>query len=146
MNGFKSFLSAAGHDFLAVFSWIGSKRGQAAINGTEAVLNTVVAAYNPVLGASLVGVESLVNAGLKQALSMEASAAAVGAQSGTGAQKSAAVIATLAPQTAAFLQSIGIAEPTVEQSQTLAKAISDSLVAILNAIPAPAEARPAKEA
>lgn len=139
MSGFKSFLSAVGHDFLAVFKWLGSSHGQAAIQGGEAVANTVIGVINPALGVSLVAIESLVNAGLKQILSMEASAAAVGAQSGTGAQKAAAVIAVLTPQSEALLKSIGVSNPTTEQVQGVATAISNGLVTILNALPAPAQ-------
>lgn len=134
---FKSFLSAAGHDFVNVFKWLGSAQGQATITSGEAIANTVVTAANPALGAALTGVESLINAGLKQVLSMEASAAAVGAQSGTGAQKAAAVIASLSPQAAALLQSIGISQPTAEQVQTLTTAISSGVTGILNAMSAP---------
>ena len=134
---FKSFLSAAGHDFVSVFNWLGSAKGQATISGVETAANVGVSVLNPALGASLAAVEGLFNAGLKSILGMEASAAAVGAQSGTGAQKAAAVTANLAPQAEAFLQSIGVSAPTATEVQTLATAISGGLVSILNAIPAP---------
>jgi hypothetical protein len=137
MATFKSFLSAAGHDFVKVFTWLGSTQGQAAIAGTEAITNTVVTAENPLAGAALVGVEALVNNGLKQVLSMEAAAAAVGAQSGTGAQKAAAVSASLAPQVGALLTSIGVSNPTATQVQSLSTAVASGLASILNAIPAP---------
>ena len=135
---FKSFLSAAGHDFLAVFSWLGSKQGQTTVSGVETAAAVIGTAINPAVGASITGVEALINAGLQQVLQMEASAAAVSAQSGTGAQKSTAVIATLVPQAAALLESMGVSNATAEQVQALATAISNGLVSILNAIPAPA--------
>ena len=133
---FKSFLSAVGHDFLNVFKWLGSSQGQATVAGVETVTATVAMAINPAVGATITGVEAIINAALKQILSMEASAAAVGAQSGTGAQKASAVIASLTPQTAALLQSMGISNATSAEVATLATAISNGLTGILNAIPA----------
>jgi hypothetical protein len=136
---FKSFLSAAGHDFAKVFNWLGSTQGQStvtALEGTAAVIGTAVG--GPGLGAAISGVELLINSGLKQILSMEASAAAVGAQSGTGAQKTAAVSAVLAPQIHDLLVSLGVAEPTSEQVQTVATSLTTGLVAVLNALPVPA--------
>jgi hypothetical protein len=137
-TGISTFLSAVGKDFLKVFSWLGSAQGQATVSGVEVATVAVATAVNPALGASIGLVEGIINTGLKQILSMEASAAAVGAQAGTGAQKSAAVVATLAPQAGTLLQSLGVSAPTAAQAETLATAISDGLVAILNAIPAPA--------
>ena len=137
---FKSFLSAVGHDFVSVFHFLGSTSGQSIITGTEAVVNAAVGAVNPAVLAGLTGVETLINNGLKQALNMEAAAAAVGAQSGTGAQKSAAVVASLAPQVGTFLQSVGVSNPTSAQVETLSTALANGLVTILNAIPAPPSA------
>ncbi len=137
---FKSFLSAAGHDFVSVFGWLGSAKGQATITGGEAITNAIVTGVNPAAGIALTGVEALVNAGLKQVLAMEASAAAVGAQSGTGTQKAAAVTAALAPQVGALLTSIGVASPTAEQVQSLSTAVASGIATILNAIPAPTAA------
>lgn len=139
MSGFKSFLSAVGHGFVDVFKWLGSTQGQTTVTTVEGAAVAVGTAINPGIGASIAGVEGLVNLALKQILSMEASAAAVGAQSGTGAQKAAAVIATLSPQSSALLQSLGVKEPTADQVQSLATAISTGLVGILNAIPAPTQ-------
>lgn len=137
---FKSFLSAVGHDFVSVFHYLGSPSGQAIVTGAEAVVNATVGAVNPAILAGLTGVETLINNGLKQALNMEAAAAAVGAQSGTGPQKSAAVIASLAPQVGIFLQSVGVSNPTSTQVETLSTALANGLVTILNSIPAPTAA------
>lgn len=134
---FKSFLSAAGADFLNVFKWLGSTQGQATVAGVETASVAVATAINPVLGASIGGVETLINAALKQILSMEASAAAVGAQSGTGAQKAAAVTAALVPQTGALLATLGVKSATADEAQALATAVNNGLTTILNAIPAP---------
>lgn len=137
MAGFKSFLSAAGHDFLKVFSFLGSAKGQQVVAGTESAVDAVVGIVDPALSGALLGIQNLFNAGLQKALSIEASAAAVGAQSGTGAQKAAAVIAGLTPQVASFLTSIGIKNPTAAQAQTLATALNNGVVSFLNAVPAP---------
>lgn len=135
---FKSFLSAVGNDFKKVFTWLGSAQGEATIAGVETATTTVVSAINPAIGAGLGGVEALINAGLKQVISIETVAAAAGAQAGSGAQKSAAVISSITPSVASFLQSIGVAAPTAAEVQALSTTLSNSIVTILNAIPAPA--------
>lgn len=132
---FKSFLSAAGHDFVSVFTFLGSAKGQAAITGAESIATVVGTAVNPAVGAGIAGVSALVNAGLHSALSIEASAAAVGAQNGTGTQKAAAVTASLSAQVGTFLQSIGVSNPTVAQVQALSTVIGTSMANIMNAIP-----------
>lgn len=137
---FKSFLSAVGNDFKDVFAFLGSAKGQAAVAGVEATAVAVTTAINPIAGAALTGFETLLNAGLKEVISIEAVAAAAGAQSGTGTQKAAAVVSAIAPSTGAFLQSIGVSAPTDAQVQSLSTTLSNSLVAILNAVPAPTTA------
>jgi hypothetical protein len=134
---FKSFLSAVGHDFVTALNWVGGAKGQSAIAGTEAVVNSVVDAINPAAGLALDGVEALINAGLKQVVAIEASAAALNVQSGTGAQKLATVVAALAPQAQALLVAVGVSTPTAVEVQTLTTNIANGLVAILNALPAP---------
>lgn len=133
---FKSFLSAIGNDAKKVFEWLGSGTGQATIATVEGAATTVVTAINPAIGASLAGIETLVNAGLKQVISVETVAVAAGQQSGTGAQKLAAVVTAITPSVQAFLQSIGISAPTAQETQTYATTIANGLVEILNAIPA----------
>jgi len=142
MATFKSFLSAFGHDFVTALKWVGSTKGQSDIAAGEAIANVTVTAINPIAGAAMVGVEALINAGLKQVVAMEASAAAVGAQSGTGAQKAAAVIASLSAQSEALLVSFGVSVPTATEIETLATAISNGLVTILNSLPAPVTTTP----
>ena len=140
---FTSFLSAVGKDFKAVFAWLGSPQGQAAVTGAESVATTVVALTDPAAALPLAGVEALINAGLKSVISIESVAAAAGTQSGTGAQKLAAVVAAVAPQVGSFLTSIGVSNPTAAQEQQLATEIANGLVAILNAFPAPSSTSPA---
>lgn len=132
---FKSFLSQVGADTEKVFNWIGSTQGQSTIAAVEGTAEVVTTAVNPGIGLALTGIIVLVNKGLQNIVQMEASAAAVGAQAGTGPQKAAAVAASLTPQIPKLLQDIGISAPTVEQVNTVATAVTNGLVAILNAIP-----------
>lgn len=135
---FKSFLSAVGHDFVAVFHWLGSPQGQATVSGAETAAVLIgSAAGGPGTGVAITGVEALINLGLKSVLSMEASAAAVNAQGGTGAQKAVAVAANLTPQVEALLKQLGIDNPTVQQVEAVANAVTNGLVGILNSLPAP---------
>ena len=66
-----------------------------------------------------------------------ASAAAVNAQGGTGAQKAVAVAARLTPQVEALLKQLGINNPTVQQVEAVANAVTNGLVGILNSLPVP---------
>jgi hypothetical protein len=140
MASFKSFLSAFGKDFKGVFAWLGSAQGQAEITGLEADATAITTAFNPAAGAALAGVETLFNTGLKQVISIEAVAAAAGAQSGTGAQKSAAVVSAIAPDVSSFLLAIGVSKPTAAQVQSVSTSVTNGIVGILNALPAPGNA------
>jgi hypothetical protein len=133
-----SFLSNFGKDFVKVFHWLGSTQGQNTIAAVEGTTNIIVGAVDPLAVPALTGIEALINAGLRKILDVEATAAAVGAQSGTGAQKAAAVTAYLSSQSSDLLKSVGVPSPTADQIQTVASAVSSGLVAVLNALPAPA--------
>ncbi len=137
MPGFKSFLSGFGHDFVKVFNWLGSTQGQSTIGAVEGTVNVVVGALDPLAVPALTAIEALINKGLKKILDVEATAAAVGAQSGTGAQKAAAVAAYLSSTASDLLISLGVPQPTAEQIQTVSTAVTSGLVAVLNALPAP---------
>lgn len=141
---FKSFLSSVGHDLgvglKAVFTFLGSAQGQAAVAGVETAGATVAGLINPAAGAAVTGFEALFNAGLKEVLTVEASASAAGMQAGTGAQKLAAVTAAIAPNVGSFLTSIGVSSPSETEIQSYSTALANGIVAILNAIPAPAKA------
>lgn len=134
MASFKSFLSAIGNDFKKVFSFLSSPAGQAVVSAGEAVAEGAATAVNPAAGAALTGALALANAGLTEVIKTEALAAAAEQQSGTGAQKAAAVTAAITPQVLAYAQQNGLAAPTSTQIQT----IVNSLVGFLNALPAPA--------
>lgn len=133
---FKSFLDAIGNDAKAVFAFVASPKGQAEITAGEAAAVTVTAAINPAAGLVLSGVETLVNAGLTEVVKVEQLAASAGAQSGTGAQKAAAVAQAVTPQITSLLESLGVSAPTATQVQSVASALTTGLVGVLNALPA----------
>jgi hypothetical protein len=133
-----SFLSAVGKDFKAVFGWLGSAKGQNTIKVAESTAVAIVSAVNPGAGAALLGLENLFNAALQRTISIEALAAAAGEQDGTGVQKSTAVLDAIAPQSSAFLVSLGVPTPTANQIQAISTIIADGLVAIQNKLPASA--------
>jgi len=122
--GFKSVLSAIGADVKKVFDWISSPAGQQLIATGEGV---AVAVYPPAAGIVAIG-----NAILTEAIKVEALAAGAGAQSGTGAQKLAAVSSAVTPEILAYAQQHGLGQPTATEIQT---AVS-SIVSFLNAFPA----------
>ncbi|UWZ82446.1 hypothetical protein [Occallatibacter riparius] len=134
--GFKSFLSSVVHDAGHVFSFLGSAQGQSTISTVEGVATGVAAAVNPATGSQLQNVSSLINQGLREVVSVESAAAQAGTQSGTGAQKAAAVTAALAPNISAVLKSLGVAQPTSDQVQRVGQAVSTGIVGILNELPA----------
>lgn len=134
-----SFLSSFGKDFKAVFAWLGSKQGQTTIETVETSATAVVTAINPAAGLAMSGIEALINAAMQQIVSTEAIAAAAEQQNGTGVQKSAAVVAAVAPQVSSVLQSLGVKSPTATQVQSISQVVSDSLVSIVNAFPPPAK-------
>ena len=133
-----SFKSTFGKDFKAVFSWLGSSKGQNTITSVESTVAGVATAINPGAGAAISGVEGLINTAFKQIMSIEAVASAAEQQDGTGIQKSAAVLDAIAPQSSAFLISIGVSVPTANQIQAVSTIISSGLVGITKALPATA--------
>jgi hypothetical protein len=138
MAGFKSFLSAVGHGFVVALKWVASPAGQKTVQIAEGAAVAAGTAFGgPGLGAAIAGVELLINKGLKGVIGMEASAAAVNAQSGTGVQKGVAVAASLVPQATDLLNQLGFENPTEDQVMSVANAVSKGLADILNSIPAP---------
>jgi len=124
--GFKSVLSAIGSDVKKVFDWISSPQGQQLIATGEGV---AVAVYPPAAGLVAIG-----NAILTEAIKVEALAAGAGAQSGSGAQKLAAVTSAVTPEILAYASQQGLNQPTAAEIQTAVSAV----VAFLNAFPAKA--------
>lgn len=131
-----SFLSTLGKDFKAVFAYLGSTKGQATIATVEGGVTAVVTSINPVAGAALAGIESLINSALKQVVNSETLAAAAEQQTGSGAQKAAAAASALAPEVAAVLASLGVKTPAATQIQSISTVVASSLANIVNAFPA----------
>jgi hypothetical protein len=138
--GFKSFLSSVGHKAEVVLKYVASPAGQKTVQIAEAAAVTVgTAVGGPALGASIAGVELLINKAFTGVINMEATAAALGAQSGTGLQKGAAVAAALSPQVEQLLKTLGYDNPTADQVELIANQVSKSMADIVNSIPPPAE-------
>lgn len=137
--GVKSFLSAIGHGAQGVLKYLGSDRGQKTIQVAEAAAVTIgTAVGGPGLGAGIAGIELLINKGLAGVLGMEATAAALGAQSGTGVQKGAAVAAGLEPLAEKLIKDLGYANPTISQVELITSTVAKALADIVNAVPPPA--------
>ena len=125
MANVKTFLSAVGADAKKLFGWLGSSQGQTLISTGEAVVEAV--------DPALTGIVSIANTYLTEILKTENIATNAGAQSGTGVQKSAAVVSAVTPQVLAYAKAAGLPTLTAEQIQNAATAA----VAFLNAFPAP---------
>jgi hypothetical protein len=138
--GFKSFLSGIVHDAGKVFSFLGSTQGQNTIAAVEGTATSVATAVNPKTGNDLQNVSVLINQGLREVVSAESVAAQAGKQSGSGAEKAAAVTAALTPHITTVLNSLGVAQPTTDQVQKVGLAVSSGIVGILNELPPPSTA------
>lgn len=124
-----SFLATVGKDFKAVFSWLGSTKGQAVVAGAEGVAESVATAVG--VGAPVQAGINLFNNWLAEIVKAESLAAAADEQTGSGATKAAVVLSTMVPQLTAFLQDQGLATANVA---TDAQIINTALVTALNAI------------
>jgi hypothetical protein len=139
--GFKSFLSAVGHDSLKVLRFLGSAQGQKDVQIAEtAAVGVATVEGGPGAGAALSGLFLLVNKGLAGVLGIEATAAQLGAQSGTGIQKAAAVAVGVEPLAVQLLKDLGYDNPKTEQVESVTALVAKGLADIVNGIPAPAPA------
>jgi hypothetical protein len=127
-----SFLSAVGKSVKAVFGWLGSSGGQKTLTAAETAAAAVGAATGT--GAIIASATNLINSWINEAIKVEALASAAGEQTGSGAQKAAAVLSTMTPQLVSFLQSQGLTSDQVAQK---ANAINTAVVGILNTLEAP---------
>lgn len=118
---FTSVLSSIGKDAKAVFTWLGSSKGQALITTGEGVAEAIV--------PQLTGIINIANTYLTEAIKTESIAAAAGVQTGSGTQKSAAVLSAVTPVVLAYAQQAGLSAPTSAQLS----AANDAIVAFLNA-------------
>lgn len=141
--GFKSFLSAIGHGAEKVVKYIASPAGQKTVQVAEAAAEAAAvtvgtAVGGPGLGAGIAGIELLINKAYSGVINMEATAATLGAQSGTGVQKGVVVAAALAPQVEQLLKHLGYDNPTADQVENIADLVTKSMADIVNSIPPPA--------
>jgi len=126
MASFSSFLKVFGSDVKKVFSWLTGPQAQTIITTGESIAIAIDPALAPIL--------ALVNVGIKEAIKIEGLASAAGQQSGTGAQKLAALVATLTP--AIYSAAASLKVPIPDQQQVTE--IANSVVTILNSFGPPA--------
>lgn len=119
-----SFLSAIVKVPGAIFHWLSSDKGKAVVGAVEAVAIG--------FGAPAV-VIGLINSWLNKILTIEQIAEGAGSQSGTGAQKAAAVIAAITPE---LLKDFpGLPAENITN-------INNALVVVLNNLTVPATPAP----
>jgi hypothetical protein len=137
--GFKSFLSAIGHGAEGVLKFLATDRGQKDIQIAEAAAVTIgTGVGGPGLGAGIAGIELLVNKGLAGVFGMEATAATLGAQSGTGVKKGIVVAAGLEPLAEQLIKDLGYENPTVDQVELITSTVAKAMADIVNSVPPPA--------
>lgn len=137
--GFKSFLSAIGHGGDVVLKFLASDRGQKDVQIAEGAAVTIGTAIGGLgLGAGIAGIELIVNKGLSGVLGMEATAATLGVQSGTGVQKGIAVAAGLEPLAEKLIKDLGYENPTVDQVEQITGTVAKAMADIVNSVPPPA--------
>lgn len=116
MANFKTILSDIGNGLKKFFS----------------AADKVAAVVEPIVDVAFPGIASLYNSTVTEVGNAETAAIAAGAQSGSGAQKLAAVVAAITPTFAQYAQANGLPAPT---SAVIANYVN-AVVASLNAIPA----------
>lgn len=120
---FKSWLQKVGEDFKKGLDFV--------LPYAETAGETAVGLFAPQLGP-------LFNSTVTAVATAEQNAAALGKQSGTGAQKLAAVVSI-----AGGLIKQGLADAGKASDDTAVQSYINSVVTVLNAAPAPAAAAPA---
>lgn len=118
-----SFLGTMFKDIGTAFKWLASPGGQTVVALGEAAVQVAVPGSTALI--------NLINQYANQIISIETIATAAGQGTGSGIQKSAAVINAVTPSALAFAVNQGLMPPTAEQI----KAQSDAIVAFLNALP-----------
>jgi hypothetical protein len=116
MASFKSILGDIGHALEKVFT----------------VATKVAVVAEPIVDFALPGIAGLYNSTVTEVVNAENAAIAAGAQSGTGAQKLATVVAAIEPSFNSYLLANGIPA----QPATTIENWVNAVVAGLNAIPA----------
>ena len=115
--GFKSILSDIGHGIKNVFT----------------VGDTVAKDAEPFVDIAFPGVAPLFNAVVQQVGLAEASAAAAGAESGTGPEKLALVVQSIEGSITDYENTNNLTTPLTQQQ---IEAVANAVVALLNALPA----------
>lgn len=128
MASFISVLDKIGHIFKDVFK----------------VALPIATAAEPFLAIAFPGVSVLYNMTVSLVTAAESAAAAAGAQTGTGPQKLAIVLAALQPYATQEAAGLGISPPTVAQTTAYVNAVVAGLnaFAALSAPPAPSAPKP----
>ena len=103
-----SFLSTLGADAKKLFSWIGSTKGQQTVTAVEGAGEAIADAVDP----ALAGLNPLITSWTQEIFKAESLAAAAGVQTGSGAQKTAAVLSAITPQVLSFAQANKLPTPT----------------------------------
>jgi hypothetical protein len=122
MASFKSILDDIGHGF-KVFFEVATKAAEVA---------------EPVIAIAFPGISDLYDATVNEIVNAENAALAAGAQSGTGPQKLAMVVAAVLPTFQTYAVQNNMPTPTI----ATVTAWVNAAVASLNAIPAPITATP----
>ena len=122
MASFKSILDDIGHGF-KVFFEVATKAAEVA---------------EPVIAIAFPGISDLYDATVNEVVNAENAALAAGAQSGTGPQKLAMVVAAVLPTFQTYAVQNNMPTPTI----ATVTAWVNAAVASLNAIPAPITATP----
>ena len=126
MASFKSILDDVGHGF-KVFFEVATKAAEVA---------------EPVIAIAFPGISGLYDATVNEVVNAENAALAAGAQSGTGPQKLAMVVAAVLPTFQTYAVQNNMPTPTI----ATVTAWVNAAVASLNAIPAPITATPTTSA
>jgi len=126
MASFKSILDDIGHGF-KVFFGVATKAAEVG---------------EPIIAIAFPGISGLYDATVNEVVNAENAALAAGAQSGTGPQKLAMVVAAVLPTFQTYAQQNHMPTPTI----ATVTAWVNAAVASLNAIPAPITATPTTSA
>lgn len=124
-----SWLSTIGKDIKAVFTWLGSPKGQTVIQTGEAVVEAV--------DPALTGIINLVQSWITKVIATESLAVAAGVQTGSGTQKAAAVLTAMQPEISKYFPAATAAEIATANT---------AIVAFLNAFSTAPASTPAPTA
>jgi len=125
---FLSGLKVFGTDIERAFAWFASPKGKAVVAAGEAIVETVAPASAPIV--------DLFNAWAAKAYNVEALAVTASQATGTGADKAALAISTIAPAVLQYAAQQGLS-PRTEAQITAA---NNAVVAFINAMTQPAPA------